>query len=596
MTAHRLPDQPDFRVLFESVPGLYLVLSPELVIVAVSDAYLRATMTERAEILGRALFDVFPDNPDDLTATGTSNLRASLERVRKHRVPDAMAVQKYDIRRPHAEGGGFEERFWSPVNSPVLSDTGDVRYIIHRVEDVTEFVRLKQQGTEQERIAEEFRTHASRMEAEVFRRAQEIQEANRELRELQAQLELRVEARTEDLVRSNQALRRSEEQLRQAQKLEAIGRLAGGVAHDFNNLLTAIMGHSHFLHQRFESDDPAARDAEDILKAAERAASLTRQLLAFSRQQILEPKVLDLNVIITDLDRMLRRLIGEDIDLVTAPLKDLGQVKADPGQIEQVLINLVVNARDAMPDGGKLTIETANVDLDEGYAQARIDLTPGRYVMVAVSDNGCGMSRETASRIFEPFFTTKPMGQGTGLGLSTVHGIVKQSEGHIEVYTELGQGTTFKVYLPRVEEVAEDRPVAQPEVLDHPGHGTILLVEDEDIIRRVIVTSLRMSGYTVIEATDGSDAISVCENRDQPIDLLITDIVMPLMSGPELVRRVRAVRPRLPTLLISGYTDRALVHQGIRGTGMAFLQKPFTPDVLARKVREVLDGEKRAAA
>ena len=596
MTGHRLPDQPDFRTLFESVPGLYLVLTADLMIVAVSDAYLRATMTTRAGILGRSLFDVFPDNPDDLTATGTSNLRASLERVLKHRVPDAMAVQKYDIRRPPAEGGGFEVRYWSPVNSPVLSDTGDVRYIIHRVEDVTEFVRLKQRGSEQERIAEEFRTQAGLMEAEVFRRAQEIQEANRQLRELQARLELRVEARTDDLVRSNQALRRSEEQLRQAQKLEAIGRLAGGVAHDFNNLLTAIMGYSHFLHQRFDAEDPAARDAEDILQAAERAASLTRQLLAFSRQQILEPKVLDLNVIITDLDRMLRRLIGEDIDLVTAPLKDLGRVKADPGQVEQVLINLVVNARDAMPEGGKLTIETANIDLDEGHAHARIDLAPGRYVMVAVSDNGCGMSRETASRIFEPFFTTKPVGQGTGLGLSTVHGIVKQSEGHIEVYTELGQGTTFKIYLPRVEGIADARPVARPRVGDQPGHGTILLVEDEDIIRRVIHESLRMSGYMVIEAADGSDAISICENKDQPIDLLITDVVMPLMSGPELVRRVKLVRPRLPTLLISGYTDRALVHQGIRGSGMAFLQKPFTPDVLARKVREVLDEERRAAA
>jgi signal transduction histidine kinase/ActR/RegA family two-component response regulator len=507
-----------------------------------------------------------------------------------------MAVQKYDIRRPEVEGGGFEERFWSPVNSPVLSAAGEVAYIIHRVEDVTEFVRLKRQGSEQQRVAEELRTHAGLMEAEVYRRAQQIQEANQQLRELQAELEVRVEARTEDLQRSNEALRRSEEQLRQAQKMEAIGRLAGGVAHDFNNLLTAIMGYSQFLHRRFEPGDPAVRDAEEILKAAERAAALTRQLLAFSRQQVLEPRVLDLNAIITDLDKMLRRLIGEDIDLVTAPTQDLGRVKADPGQLEQVLVNLAVNARDAMPKGGKLTIETADAELDEGYAKSRDDIKPGRYVMVAVSDTGSGMSRETMSKIFEPFFTTKAIGHGTGLGLSTVHGIVKQSEGHIEVYSELGQGTTFKVYLPRVEGAADVLPTPRQTAKRYGGQETVLLVEDEDVIRRVVLESLRMNGYTVLEAADGSQAITICERRDQPLDLLITDVVMPLMSGPELVRHVKAVRPHLPTLFISGYTDRALIHQGHREPGTAFLQKPFTPDVLVRKVREILDEPKEHAA
>ena len=587
---------PDFRALFESAPGLYLVLTADFTIVAVSDAYLAATMTARETILGRGIFEVFPDNPDDPSATGVANLRASLERVLSGRKADAMAVQKYDIRRPEAEGGGFEERYWSPVNSPVLGERGEVTYIIHRVEDVTEFVRLKQHEVEQEALAEELRGQAGRMEAEIFRRAQEIQEANRRLRELHAELERRVEARTAELERTNQALRKSEDQLRQAQKLEAIGRLAGGVAHDFNNLLTAIMGYGSLLRGRLRPEDPALRDTEEILRAAERAAGLTRQLLAFSRQQVLEPKVIDLNAVVTGLDKMLRRLIGEDIDLVTAPAPGLAHIKADPGQLEQVLMNLAVNARDAMPEGGKLTIETANVDLDEGYAQARVDLKPGRYVMLAVSDTGCGMGAEVRARMFEPFFTTKERGRGTGLGLSTVHGIVKQSEGHIEVYSEVGHGTTFKIYLPRVEGALDS--ALRPDVLPVGTEGTetILLVEDEDVIRRVVSQSLGLRGYTVIEAGDGSEAIAVCDRLGQSIDLLITDVVMPLMNGPDLAQRIAAIRPHLKVLFMSGYTDRALIHQGLRRAGTAFIQKPFTPDALAQKVREILDQPLARAA
>jgi signal transduction histidine kinase len=579
---------PDFRLLFESAPGLYLVLSPDLTIAAVSDAYLRATMTERKQILGRALFEVFPDNPDDPAATGVANLRASLGRVLTEHRADAMAVQKYAIRKPESEGGGFEERHWSPVNSPVLGQEGELRYIIHRVEDVTEFVRLKEHGTEQERLTEELRTHAGQMEAEVYRRAQQIQEANEQLRQLQAELEARVEARTADLQRSNDALQRSQEQLRQTQKLEAIGQLAGGVAHDFNNLLTAIMGYGQLLTKRLETHGSARRDVDEILRAADRAATLTRQLLAFSRQQVLEPRVLDLNMVVSEMDKMLRRLVGEDIDLVSMPAADLGRVKVDPGQIEQVLMNLVINARDAMPEGGKLTIETANVELDAGYAQTRHEVKPGQYILLAVSDTGCGISRENAVRVFEPFFTTKELGKGTGLGLSTVHGIVKQSGGHIELYSELGEGTTFKVYLPRVEEAAEQTPVSHP-LTRCEGTETLLLVEDEDTIRRVMRESLELLGYLVLEAKDGSHAISHCERRGQPIDLLITDVVMPLMSGPELVQRVATVRPALRVLFISGYADHALVHRGLRAAGSAFLQKPFTPERLARKVRELLD-------
>jgi signal transduction histidine kinase/ActR/RegA family two-component response regulator len=588
--------RPDFRKLFESAPGLYLVLAPDLSIVAVSDAYLRATMTERNTICGRGLFEIFPHDPDHPEATGVANLLASLGRVLSERRPDAMAVQQYAIRRPEAEGGGFEERHWSPLNTPVFGDDGAIAYIIHRVEDVTEFMRLKQKGSEQDRSAEELRTRAGMMEAEIYRRAQQIQETNAQLRELQADLEGRVEARTADLQLSNEALQRSETQLRQAQKLEAIGQLAGGVAHDFNNLLTAIMGYGQLLMNRVDPGSTARRDVDEILRAADRAAALTRQLLAFSRRQVLEPKVLDLNAAITETDKMLRRLIGEDIDLVTVPSPKLGRVKVDPGQIVQVLMNLVVNARDAMPEGGKLTIETANVELGAEYVRERPDVKAGPYVMLAVSDTGIGMSRETAARVFEPFFTTKEPGKGTGLGLSTVHGIVKQSGGHVELYSEPGEGTTFKIYLPRVEDLVELETTSPAPVGRSEGNEVLLLVEDEDSIRRAMRESLELLGYLVLEAKDGSQAITYCERRGQPIDLIITDVVMPLMSGPEMVQRVIAVRPELRALFVSGYADHALVHRGLRTARSAFLQKPFTPERLARKVRELLDEPQRKAA
>jgi PAS domain S-box-containing protein len=390
--------------------------------------------------------------------------------------------------------------------------------------------------------------------------------------------------------------RRLDEQYRQAQKMEAVGQLAGGVAHDFNNLLTAIMGYGQLALRRVPADGRRHQDLEEILKAAERAAALTRQLLAFSRQQVLDPKVIDLNEIVTNLDKMLRRVIGEDIDLLTAPGENLGHVEADPGQIEQVIMNLVVNARDAMPEGGKLTIETANARFDEDSVRTRVDMRPGRYVMLAVSDTGHGMTPEMMSRIFEPFFTTKERGKGTGLGLSTVHGIVKQSGGNIEVYSEPGQGTTFKIYLPRAEGAAEQPPSHEESETRSAGTETILLVEDEDAIRRVISLSLQLHGYTVVEAADGSEAIALCELNSPPIDLLITDVVMPLMSGPELAQRVTRARPNLRVLFISGYIDRALIHQGLRQPGTAFLQKPFTPDTLASKVREFLDGPREKAA
>jgi len=395
----------------------------------------------------------------------------------------------------------------------------------------------------------------------------------------------------QDLQRSLEELERTQDQLVQAQKMEAIGRLAGGVAHDFNNLLTAIIGYSEFLLASFDHGDPRRKDVEEIKKAADQAAALTRQLLAFSRKQVLQLQVLDLNAIISNMEKMLRRLIGEDIELVTVLDPALGRVKADPGQIEQVLMNLAVNARDAMPQGGKLTIETMNAYLDEDYARRHVDVQPGPYVMLAVSDTGVGMDAGTQAHLFEPFFTTKQVGQGTGLGLSTVYGIVKQSNGHIWVYSEPGHGTTFKIYLPMVEEVvelAEERtPVA---AISQTGVEAVLLVEDNDDVRDLARRVLLQHGYSVLEARDGEEALLICERHEGPVHLLVTDVVMPGgLSGRQLAERLAALYPGMKVLYMSGYTDNAIVHHGVLGPGMAFLQKPFSPDVLVCKVREVLD-------
>jgi two-component system, cell cycle sensor histidine kinase and response regulator CckA len=383
----------------------------------------------------------------------------------------------------------------------------------------------------------------------------------------------------------------SEQKLLQSQKMEAIGRLAGGVAHDFNNLLTAIIGYNELMLMKLSRNDPLKHSAEEIKKASGRAAALTQQLLAFSRRQMLQTRVFDLNSIVSDIDPMLRRLIGEDIDFITIQGEDAGAVKADPGQIEQVIMNLVVNARDAMPNGGKLTLETARVELGEDLTDRSSPIIAGQYVMLAVSDNGTGIDEETRLHLFEPFFTTKEKGKGTGLGLSTVYGIVKQSSGHIRVYSEVGSGTTFKVYLPRVNRSLYDLEHDAVE-LDLPsGVETILLVEDEAVVRTLVREILESYSYQVIEAQNSTEALDICENYKEPIDLLVTDIVMPQMSGPELVKRSTSLRPEMKVLYMSGYTENAIVHHGILTEEIPFLQKPFTPDSLASKVREVLDKE-----
>jgi PAS domain S-box-containing protein len=719
---------PDFRTLFESAPGLYLLLTPDLTIVAASDAYLRSTRTIREEIVGRGIFDVLQPSPDDPTATAEGNARASFDRVLQTRSPDAMALQKYDIRWPESEGGGFEERYWSAVNSPVLDEGGEVQYIVLRVEDVTDFVRLKQIGSTERRLTLELRSRAEEMESEILCRANEIQEINRHLtqanaelakkdeqrekvevalRKAQCELESRVQQRTAELESVLDALRASEEryrmlfesnphpmwvydvetlgflavndatveqygysadefrrmtiadlqphgdvsasgdalkefasespvkslrrhrkkdgtpidvdvssreiffsghhgrlvlatditerrhledQFRQAQKMEAIGRLAGGIAHDFNNMLTAIIGYSELLLGQV-SDQNLRKEIEEILSAGQRAAGLTRQLLTFSRRQLLQPVLLDLNEVVANIEKMLRRMIGEDLDFVTVAEPGLGTVKADRGQIEQILMNLAVNARDAMPGGGKLTIATANVELDEAYAVTNPEVNPGQYVLLAVSDTGHGIDAQTQLQIFEPFFTTKEQGKGTGLGLSTVYGIVKQSGGCISVYSEPGYGATFKIYLPRADEVAKSIDLSADVADSLEGSETIMLVEDDAAVRSLSIQALEAQGYNVLAAENGPQALELFGPMSAVIDLVVSDVVMPGMSGAQMVSRLRESHPSAKVLYMSGYTADASIHHGMLDAGVEFLQKPFTPDGLTRRVRQVLDRE-----
>jgi signal transduction histidine kinase len=417
-----------------------------------------------------------------------------------------------------------------------------------------------------------------------------------ELRVLNEQLETRVAERTAALTaeiaereQANARERLLEAELRQAQKIEAIGRLAGGVAHDFNNILGVITGYGELAQRQLAPEHPARARVDQMMTAAGRAASLTRQLLVFSRREVTQPKLLDLNNIVADTQKMLGRLIGEDVELVIRAAAGLGTVKADPGQLEQIIMNLAVNARDAMPKGGSLTLETANAELDEDYAAAHPPTTPGGYVMLAISDTGVGMDQETQLRIFEPFFTTKPEGEGTGLGLATVYGIVTQGGGHISVYSEPGRGTTFKVYLPRVAELAEAGPAEAVPAERPRGSETLLLVEDTATLQEVIRETLEESGYTVLLASNGDAAMTVARERKGPIHLLLTDVVMPKLGGADLARLLSALRPEIRVLFMSGYTKGAISRHGLLGEEVLLLEKPFTGDKLARAVREALD-------
>ncbi len=381
-----------------------------------------------------------------------------------------------------------------------------------------------------------------------------------------------------------------EEQLLQSQKMEAVGQLAGGVAHDFNNILTAIVGYSDLLAAELGDNAQQREDIEEIRKAARRAAALTRQLLSFSRKQVLEPRIVDVNGVVLNLDKMLRSLMSENIELETQLAEDLDAARVDPNQLEQVIMNLAINARDAMPDGGTVTIETANATLGEDYAAKHVSVIPGVYVMLAVTDTGCGMTEATKARIFEPFFTTKPAGRGTGLGLSTVYGIVKQSGGNIWLYSEPNKGTTFKIYLPAVDALPEDIGKAAPVEAERQGSGTVLVVEDDEQLRRLTHRALAAQGYEVLEADRGRSALDAARRHEGPIDLLVTDLVMPDTNGPKLAETLRAARPGLRVLFMSGYPEGAIVHHGMLEAGVAYLAKPFTTEAITRKVREVLEA------
>jgi PAS domain S-box-containing protein len=614
--------ESQYRDLVENIAEIVFSTDTEGNLTYVSSAVVNVVGYEPGEILGRSIFELV--HPQDALAM-RQRFQANLEgdtqqsewrvlakngRVRwlrasgRAKYHDGRLVGVTAVAIDVTERRALEERFLKAFHaSPsamTISRLEDGRYI-----DVNErWLQLVEMTREQvlgHTSIELGFWSASEREGMLAALHQDGSMRDRELRFRSArgrpftalmsaeQVEINGEPCVLAAIQDVTVQRQLELQLRQKQKMEAVGRLAGGVAHDFNNLLTVINGYTELMLDRIGPADPLHASAEQIKSAAERASSLTRQLLAFSRQQVMEPRNLNLSGVLDRLDRLLRRLIGEDIEVVMRTSATLGSVKADPGQIEQVVLNLVVNARDAMPNGGKLTLETANVELDEEYVREHAaPISPGPYVMLAVSDTGAGMDSDTQARIFEPFFTTKEAGKGTGLGLATVYGIVKQSNGYIWVYSELGHGTTFKIYLPRVDVVAEALEPAIP-AAQRPGSETILLVEDDWQLRDLARSLLSSLGYTVLTVDSVTEVEAVCRRHAGAIHLLLTDVVMPGISGKELARRVTQSYPGTRVLYMSGYTTDTIVHHGVLEAGIHFLQKPFTSTALASKVREVLD-------
>ncbi len=684
------PQVQDYQAIFDATPGNYLLLSPELTIVGVNQCYLTATNTRREEIVGRGLFDIFPDNPEDPKADGVRNLRASLNRVLASKRPDRMPLQKYDIRRPEAEGGGYEERYWSPLNSPVLDERGEILHIIHWVEDVSEFIRFKRQMLEEDLRQDQLIAGPGTFAAEVFLHGEAI-EANRRLTEaarhyrfladLVPQLIWTADAggavdyfnsrwfdftgldrdrllldgwhrllhpadRIKTLESWTETIRTgaekyqiqhrlfchdgtyrwmlttalpyrngsgrilkwfgsttdihdkvmADERLQQAQRLQAAGQLAGGVAHEVNNMMTIVMGCGEFALQGLESGHPQRGEVEEMVKAAKRAAEVTRQLLAYSRQQVFEVAALNLNAIVTGLAPALTRLIGSDRQLTVGPARGEAWVRADRGQLEQVVINLVANARDATGTDGLISIDTGLADFDpdqhpQDYSE---ELQPGPFVRLSVRDDGVGMTPEVAARVFEPFFTTKAPGQGTGLGLSMVYGIVRQSGGFSEVTSTPGGGTVVAIYLP----AAIEEPAAEA-VVPARARGTgeqILVVEDDPQVRSITRRALQGAGYTVYEAMTGQAAIHFVASHSDQVDLIVSDVVMPGVNGRELTDHLRVAHPEVPVLLVSGYPGAELERRGLDPARTPFIQKPFTPEALVTAVHEALARRPRLPA
>ncbi|MFQ5777750.1 MAG: PAS domain S-box protein [Terriglobia bacterium] len=599
----------------------------------VNDAACRALGYSRDELLSMSVHDIDPDFPADLWPVHWRGVKqaGSLTFYSRHRAKDGRIIP-VEITANYLEFGGKEYNcaFARDITERMRSEQALRRseasyrsliegalYGIYRSSMDGRFLQVNpalvamlgyqsqsellavDMGTdiyrlpgERARLVEQYRNREKFEGVEVEWKRKDgtsitVWLSGRPVRDEQGK-----EAYFEGIVENVTERRLLEQQLRQAQKMEAVGRLAGGIAHDFNNLLMVIGGHTELLLDRVGESESLRRNAKEIQKAAARAATQTQQLLAFSRRQVLQTEVLDLNAVVADMEQMLRRVIGEHIDLVTIPDPALGQVRADPGQVEQVLMNLVLNARDAMPRGGRLTLETANLELDEIYVRRHPVGTPGLYVMLAVSDTGVGMDKEVQAHIFEPFFTTKEKGKGSGLGLSTVYGIIKQSGGYIWAYSEPGRGTTFKIYLPRVgEKVTVPKPLSVP---PEPKRGseTIMVVEDETAVRELAGQFLENCGYTVLQAKDAAEALLEAGRHTGPIHLLLTDVVMPGASGRELARCLAARRPQMKVLFISGYTGEAIANHGLLAVGTAFLPKPFTREALTRKVREVLEAEK----